>query len=89
MKQNNIERIEINITTLKATAKKKNKKDQTFKANFGKINNKWALFEYEPKLNKIFFKNDTLIKKNQINKIEIEIQDLVGNSKVVIDSLQF
>ena len=41
LKQNNIERIEIDIITLKATAKKKNKKDQTFKANFGKINNKF------------------------------------------------
>ena len=29
-----------------------------------------------------------IIKKNQINRVEIEIKDLVGNSKVVIDSLQ-
>ena len=64
-------------------------KETGIKSYVGKINNKWALFEYEPKLNKIFFKNDTLIKKNQINRVEIEIQDLVGNSKVVIDSLQF
>ena len=55
----------------------------------GKINNQWALFEYEPKLNKIFFRNDTLIKLNRINKIEIKVKDLVGNSTTVIDSLQF
>ena len=55
----------------------------------GKINNQWALFEYEPKLSKIFFNNDTLIKKNKINKIEIKVNDLVGNTTTVIDSLQF
>ena len=55
----------------------------------GKINNQWALFEYEPKLSKIFFYSDTLIKKNKINRIEIKVNDLVGNSTTVIDSLQF
>ena len=55
----------------------------------GKINDQWALFEYEPKLKKIFFKNDTLIKPNKVNKVEIYVEDLVGNSTSVIDSLLF
>ena len=55
----------------------------------GKINDIWALFEYEPKLKKIFFKNDTLIRKNAVNKIEIKVEDMVGNSTTVIDSLKF
>ena len=54
-----------------------------------KINDAWALFEYEPKLNKIFFKNDTLINYGKVNKIEVFAEDLVGNSTKLIDSLLF
>ena len=53
------------------------------------MNGQWALFEYEPKLNKIIFNNDTLIKKNKINKINIYVEDLNGNSTNIIDSLTF
>ena len=54
-----------------------------------KINDAWALFEYEPKLNKIFFKNATLINYGRVNKIEVFAEDLVGNSTKLIDSLLF
>ena len=59
------------------------------KKYYGKVNGQWALFEYEPKLNKIIFNNDTLIKKNKINKINIYVEDLNGNSTNIIDSLSF
>jgi len=64
-------------------------KETGIKNYVGKINDTWALFEYEPKLKKIFFKNDTLIRKNAVNKIEIKVEDMVGNSTTVIDSLKF
>ena len=66
-----------------------NDKETGIKNYKGKINDQWALFEYEPKLKKIFFKNDTLIKLNKMNKVEIYVEDLVGNSTSVIDSLKF
>ena len=66
-----------------------NDKETGIKNYKGKINDQWALFEYEPKLKKIFFKNDTLIKLNKMNKVEIHVEDLVGNSTSVIDSLKF
>ena len=66
-----------------------NDKETGIKNYRGKINDQWALFEYEPKLKKIFFKNDTLIKPNKVNKVEIYVEDLVGNSVSVIDSLLF
>ena len=66
-----------------------NDKETGIKTYKGKINDHWALFEYEPKLKKIFFKNDTLIKLNKMNKVEIYVEDLVGNSTSVIDSLKF
>ena len=64
-------------------------KETGIKNYTGKINDQWALFEYEPKLKKIFFKNDTLITPNTVNKIEIYVEDLVGNSTSIIDSLLF
>ena len=66
-----------------------NDKETGIKNYKGKINDQWALFEYEPKLKKIFFKNDTLLKLNKMNKVEIYVEDLVGNSTSVIDSLKF
>ena len=54
-----------------------------------KINDRWALFEYEPKFKKIFFKNDTLINNNQINKVFVEIEDLLGNKTTLLDYLKF
>ena len=54
-----------------------------------KINDRWALFEHEPKFKKIFFKNDTLINNNQINKVYVEIEDLVGNRTTLTDYLKF
>ena len=47
-----------------------------------KINDAWALFEYEPKLNKIFFKNDTLINYGKVNKIEVFAEELVIINKI-------
>jgi len=43
------------------------------------INNKWALFEYEPKSNLIFHKIDEGIIENGENKITIKVIDGVGN----------
>ena len=43
------------------------------------INNKWALFEYEPKSNLIFHNIDDGIIENGENKITIKIIDGVGN----------
>ena len=43
------------------------------------INNKWALFEYEPKSNLIFHNIDDGIIENGENKITIKVIDGVGN----------
>jgi hypothetical protein len=43
------------------------------------INNKWALFEYEPKSNLIFHNIDEGIIENGENKITIKVIDGVGN----------
>jgi len=43
------------------------------------INDKWALFEYEPKSNLIFHKIKDGIIKNGENDINIRVLDGVGN----------
>ncbi len=43
------------------------------------INNKWALFEYEPKSNLIFHTIKDGIIKNGENSINIKVIDGVGN----------
>ena len=43
------------------------------------INDKWALFEHEPKSNLIFHNIDDGIIKNGENKITIKVTDGVGN----------
>ena len=43
------------------------------------INNKWALFEYEPKSNLIFHTIKDGIIKNGENSIDIKVKDGVGN----------
>ena len=43
------------------------------------INDKWALFEYEPKKNYIQFRPDNFINLKNENNLLIEIEDMVGN----------
>ena len=43
------------------------------------INDKWALFEYEPKKNYIQFRPDNFIDLKNENNLLIEIEDMVGN----------
>ena len=44
-----------------------------------KINDKWILFEYEYKKNELFYRFDSYFKNNRENKIEIIVEDMVGN----------
>ena len=44
-----------------------------------KINDKWILFEYEYKKNELFYRFDSYFKNNRENKIEITVEDMVGN----------
>ncbi len=85
----------INVDTIKPTIKKigKNKiinknqnlgylinDDETgIKKYKAYINDKWALFEYEPKKNYIQFRPDNFINLKNENNLLIEIEDMVGN----------
>jgi hypothetical protein len=46
----------------------------------GKINGKWMLFEYEYKKNQISYEFDSNYLSKSKNEVEIEIEDMAGNS---------
>jgi hypothetical protein len=53
------------------------------------INDKWALFEYEPKKNYIQFKPDNFINLKNENNLLIEIEDMVGNVTIYQEIFYF
>ena len=53
------------------------------------INDKWALFEYEPKKNYIQFRPDNFINLKNENNLLIEIEDMVGNVTIYREIFYF
>ena len=48
----------------------------------GKINGKWMLFEYEYKKNLISYEFDSFYLSKSKNEVEIEVEDMVGNTLI-------
>ena len=48
----------------------------------GKINGKWMLFEYEYKKNLISYEFDSFYLSKSKNEVEIELEDMVGNTLI-------
>ena len=55
-------------------------KESGIKKYKGKINGKWMLFEYEYKKNQISYEFDSNYLSKSKNEVEIEIEDMAGNS---------
>jgi len=54
-------------------------KESGIKSYEVKINGKWILFEYEYKKDELFYKFDSYFTNKKENKIEITVEDMVGN----------
>ena len=55
-------------------------KESGIKKYKGKINGKWMLFEYEYKKNLISYEFDSFYLSKSKNEVEIEVEDMVGNT---------
>ena len=54
-----------------------------------RINNEWALFEYEPKKNLIQFKPDDFIELKEENELFIVVEDLLGNKTFYNETIYY
>ena len=54
-----------------------------------RINNEWALLEYEPKKNLIQFKPDDFIELKEENDLFIVVEDLLGNKTIYEETFYF
>ena len=54
-----------------------------------RINNEWALFEYEPKKSLIQFKPDDFIQLKEENKLFIVVEDLLGNKTIYNETIYY
>ena len=66
-----------------------NDKETGIKKYKAYINDKWALFEYEPKKNYIQFRPDNFINLKNENNLLIEIEDMVGNVTIYREIFYF
>ena len=57
-------------------------KESGIKKYKGKINGKWMLFEYEYKKNLISYEFDSFYLSKSKNEVEIELEDMVGNTLI-------
>ena len=57
-------------------------KESGIKKYKGKINGKWMLFEYEYKKNLISYEFDSFYLSKSKNEVEIEVEDMVGNTLI-------
>ena len=94
----------ISTDTIGPIIKKINKKDRTnnkkirlvirdegtgIKKYTARINNEWALFEYEPKKNLIQFKPDDFIELKEENELFIVVEDLLGNKTFYNETIYY
>ena len=94
----------ISTDTIGPIIKKINKKNRTnnkkirllirdeetgIKKYTARINNEWALFEYEPKKSLIQFKPDDFIQLKEENKLFIVVEDLLGNKTIYNETIYY
>ena len=94
----------ISSDTIGPIIKKINKKDRTnnkkirllirdeetgIKKYTARINNEWALFEYEPKKSLIQFDPDDYIQLKEENELFIVVEDLLGNKTIYNETIYY